>query len=245
VEKFDKVISEIVREDYRTAEVFKKYGMNYCCGGNAFLKDTCIARKLDYDQVTIELAEAKKNIYVPNFLQFDTWSAEFLIDYIVNVHHAYLNAAIPSIQASISSFAFSHARQHPEMHEVEKVFGQLASLLSTHKIHEEEIIFPYIKHIEATHRRKETYGSLFVRTLRKPLNNIQKDHLKVSELVTNLRQLTNDYLISEKACTNHRVVLCRLKEFDNDLIQHKHLENNVLFHKAIQLESELLQSQTT
>jgi regulator of cell morphogenesis and NO signaling len=245
VEKFDKVISEIVREDYRTAEVFKKYGINYCCGGNAFLKDTCISRNLDYAMVTTELLRATKDVYVPNFLQFEKWNIVFLTDYILNVHHAYLKTATPSIQAAVSAYALSHAKQHPEIIEVEKVFNYLTALLTTHNLHEEEIIFPYIKHIEATHRRKETYGSLFVRTLRKPLDNIQKDHIKVSDLLAQLREITNNYEIPEKACTNHRVVLCRLKEFDNDLIQHKHLENNILFPKAIQLETELLQSQIT
>ena len=245
MQNFDKVISDIVREDYRTADVFKKYGINYCCGGNAFLADVCATRQLDYNEVFEQLRKATKDVYVPNFLQFDKWNIDFLIDYILNVHHAYLKAAVPSVKTALSSFVLSHSKQYPVMIEVENVFNQLADLLTIHNAHEEEIIFPYIKHIEAAHRRKEPYGSLFVRTLRKPLNNIQKDHVQISELLTQLRTLSNNYEIVEKTCTNHRVILSRLKEFDNDLVQHKHLENNILFPRAIELEAELLQLQTS
>lgn len=241
---FNKIIADIVQEDYRTADVLKKFGLNYCCNGNLFLQDACNAKGIDYDNVIDELRSNTRDVYIPNFLPFDKWDVEFLTDYILNVHHAYLKTAIPSIQSAISTFLVSDDGDQKNMKDVQDVFDYLAAFLITHNLHEEEIIFPYIKHIAATHRRKETYGSLFVRTLRKPLNNIQKDHTRISELVAQLRQLTNDYALAATAGTNLRVVMCKLKEFDNDLIQHKHLENNILFPKAIELEAELLQVQT-
>jgi regulator of cell morphogenesis and NO signaling len=238
---FKKTVSEIVRSDYRTADVFKKHGINYCCGGQVPLEEACLNKKINYDELVEELDKATKGISLPNTLQYDKWKMDFLIDYIVNVHHAYINIAMPLIQANVISFVNSHKKQYPELEEVQDVFEQLCAILTTHNLHEEATIFPYIKQIETTHRRKEIYGSLFVRTLRKPLSEVEKEHSKMSELLGKLRQLTNDYSFPENACTNHRVVFNKLREFDNDLVQHKHLENNILFPKAIEMERELLQ----
>jgi regulator of cell morphogenesis and NO signaling len=102
------------------------------------------------------------------------------------------------------------------------------------------VIFPYIKQVETTFRRKEIYGNLFVRTLRKPLNAVEKEHAQISVLLDQLKSQANGYNFPEKACTNHQVIYHKLREFHDDMIQHKHLENNILFPKAIRLEQELL-----
>jgi regulator of cell morphogenesis and NO signaling len=234
-------VANIVRQDYRTAEVFKKYGINYCCGGNISLEDSCEKNRLDYQLVLEELEAATKDISVPNSLNFGVWKTEFLVDYIVNVHHGYLYQVLPALEAHLLSFVESHKNKFPEFSELIEVFEELSSALKTHNRYEEEIIFPYIKQIENTHRRRETYGNLFVKTLRKPLGNIEADHKKISAILGELRTLTNNYTYPADACTNHRVIFQRLKELDNDMMQHKHLENNILFPRAIQIEKELLQ----
>jgi regulator of cell morphogenesis and NO signaling len=123
------------------------------------------------------------------------------------------------------------------------IFQELSAKLIAHNQREEESIFPYIKQIESTYRRKEVYGSLFIRTMRKSLDAILKeDHKKISELLIQLRQTTNNYRFTEKACTNHQVMYHKLRELDNDLTQHMHLENNILYPKAIEMEQELLHS---
>lgn len=234
-------VASIVREDYRTAEVFKKYGISYCCGGNISLEDLCSKNNLDYGQILEELEAATKDISVPNSLNFAAWKTEFLVDYITNVHHGYLYQVLPALEAHLFSFVESHKNKFPEFSELVEVFQELSSVLKTHNRYEEEIIFPYIKQIENAHRRKETYGNLFVKTLRKPLGNIEADHKKISAILKELRILTNNYIFPADACTNHRVIFQRLRELDNDMMQHKHLENNILFPRAIELEKELLQ----
>jgi regulator of cell morphogenesis and NO signaling len=238
----NKTVSEIVRNDYRTADVFKTFGINYCCGGQVSVEEACTARNINFEDLTVALDSATRTISLPNNLQYTSWKLEFLVDYIINVHHAYLYAALPDVQASLGAFAASHRKQHPELTEVVNLFDELATALLQHNRHEEEIIFPYIKQIDSTHRRKETYGSLFVRTLRKPLSSIENEHSKITRLLTELRSLTRNYSYPGNACTNHRVVYNKLKEFDEDLVQHKHLENNILFTRAIALERELLQA---
>jgi regulator of cell morphogenesis and NO signaling len=235
-----RTVAEIVRDDYRTADVFKKYGINFCCGGKVPLTEACAARNIRLEELAKELEFATRNISVSTSLQFNQWKIEFLVDYIINVHHAYLKQALPAIEVNLLTFINSHRKNHPELPDLYDAFVTLSVFLQKHNLHEEEIIFPYIKQIDNAYRRKETYGNLFVRTLRKPLYNIEQEHGRIHELLASIRELTNHYQFPENACTNHRVIFNKLREFDNDLVQHKHLEMNVLFPKAIEEERALL-----
>jgi regulator of cell morphogenesis and NO signaling len=234
-------IKEIVKEDYRTADVFKRLGINYCCSGGISLFEACAAKEIDYDLVEKELSEAIRTIYVSNVLQFSEWKIDFLIDYIINVHHAYLYTALPSLELRLSSFIEGHKKKHAELIKVYEVFTGLSNFLAHHNRHEEEIIFPYIKQINTAHQRKESYGNLFVRTLRKPLDNVEKEHSVIGENLKKIELYTNNFVPPANACTNHQVLYHKLHEVYNDLIQHKHLERNILFPKAIEIERELLQ----
>jgi regulator of cell morphogenesis and NO signaling len=240
-EIFNTTVSEIVRSDYRTAEVFKQYGINYCCGGQVSLKEACTLKGTDYKIVEKKLCDATRNVYVNNALQFHNWKIDFLVDYIINVHHAYLEATIPALKSAILSFIEGHKKKFPELDKMLIAFTELTNILVLQNKHEEEITFPYIKQLDSTHRRKEVYGNLFVRTLRKPLSNFEKENNTIRKLLEELQILANEYQFPPNACTNHQVIFHRLKEFHGDLVQHKHLENNILYPKAIALEKELLE----
>ncbi len=239
-ENLDRIVSDIVRDDYRTADVFKKYGINYCCGGQLSLKEACDHKSIEYSEMKAALESATKTMSLSNQLRFEDWKIDFLVDFIINVHHGYINQVLPQLESSLISFVEEHRKKYPELVQVLAVFKELITLLVSHNRHEEEIIFPYIKQIENTYRRKETYGNLFVRTLRKPLSTIEGEHKKIGLLLQELRSLTHHYQFPANACTNHRVIYNKLKEFDNDMEQHEHLENNILFPKAVEIEKELL-----
>ena len=236
----DLTISEIVRSDYRTAEVFKKYNINYCCSGQVSLETACSIRELNLEMIRLELEEVSRNIQLSQSLQFNEWKLDFLVDYILNIHHAYLHNALPALELSLVEFITGHQRKHIELYSIQQIFMELSEILQTHNKHEEEIIFPYIKQIEAAHRRKESYGNLFVRTLRKPLKNIEKEHDEIAMLLKKLKSCSNNYNFPVNACTNHQVLYHKFREFHDDLVQHIHLENNILFPRAIQIENELL-----
>ena len=241
MDDFDRPISDIVKMDYRTADVFKKYQLGFCCTGNAALKTACEARGLDFGSVSSELKESTKNLMLPNFLPFDEWKIDFLIDYITNVHHTYIYMVIPSLSESLKSFTTGHQDKYPELAEVLKIFTELTGVLMTHNRHEDEIIFPYIKQIDSALRRKEPYGNLFVRTLRKPLHIVEQEHLRIQQLLNALQVTTNYFTPPESACVNYGVIYKKLEELNNNLTQHKHLEQDLLFPKAIAIEQKLLQ----
>jgi regulator of cell morphogenesis and NO signaling len=238
---FDRPVDEIVKTDYRTAEVFKKYGINYCCAAQVALQSVCSENKIDMVQVREDLDLATRDIRIPNSLHFDEWKMDFLVDFIINIHHHYIYNTIPSLGPALQSFAFGHSKKYPEILNVSALFDKLSAILLLHTRHEDEIIFPYIKQIDSAHRRKETYGNLFVRTLRKPLSIVEKEHLQIQELLDELRKISNFFTYPENACTNYQVFYHKLEEFYNNLIQHKFLENNILFPKAIAIEQQLLQ----
>jgi regulator of cell morphogenesis and NO signaling len=239
---FSGSIAEIVERDYRTGEVFKKYHMNFCCGGQISLIDSCTQRNIDYQELIDELVWATRTIVVPNNLSFEDWDLNFLIDYILNIHHAYIFQTIPILRQELSTFAVGHERKLPEINNVAETFDKLSSLLLIHSKHEEEIIFPYIRQMADAYKRKEVYGSLFVRTLRKPLNNIHSEHIEIEKLANKLKDLTNEFIFPEKACTTHKLLYRKLSAFYDNLMQHKYLETKLLFPKAICIEERLLQT---
>lgn len=234
-------IQDIVRRDYRTADVFTKWGINYCCGVDHNLQQICDLQKLDIAEVTSDLDRATHTISISNTVNFKEWPIDFLVDYIQNIHHAYLKETIPGLKTSLKDFVEGHRQKHPYLIHVEETFNDLADEILEHTVHEEESIFPYIKQISSTYKRKEVYGSLFVRTMGKPLNKIvESEHRRISVLLYQLRSETNNYNFNAEACTNHQVIYHKLKELDRDLVQHKYLENNILFPEAMKMEQELL-----
>jgi len=233
-------VSEIVRADYRAADVFKKHGINYCCSGQVMLQQACDMRKISYEEVVAELGMATRSMRLPNSLQFGEWKMDFLADYISNVHHAYLYNMLPDLGNRMSSFIEGHKKKFPVLLEMQCTFSELSRILLMHMPLEDEIIFPYIKQIEAARRRNEPYGHLFVRTLRKPLGEVEKVHEEISSLLKQLKVTSNDFNFPSNACTNHQVVYHKLREFYDDMVQHIHLENNILYPKVIETERQLL-----
>ena len=234
-------ISEIVRSDYRTADVFKMHGINYCCSGSITLSEACENKELDLETMKKALIKATRNIQLSNSLQFNEWNIDFLIDYIVNVHHAYLKSTLPVLETALLLFVESHQKKYTEVSGVLRTFHELSEVLEVHTRQEEEVIFPYIKQLESIFRKKESYGNIFVRTLRKPLGNMEKDNIIIGELLQEMQAATSNFKPPANACTNHIVIFRKLREFRDDLVQHKHLENNILYPRVLEMELQMLQ----
>lgn len=235
-------VRDIVINDYRTADVFKKWGINYCCSGNVPLSEACAIKQVDIAALEQDLQQARQTFSLPNPVAFHKWPVEFLIDYIVYVHHDYVQTALPALKQLLQAFVNGHAEKYPYLLQVRETFLDLALELEEHIEEEEESIFPYVRQISNTYRHKEIYGSLFVRTMRKPLADVvTKGHSRIRVLLHQLRTQTSNYTFGAGACANHQVIYHKLKEFDASLVQHKHLENNILFPKALEMEKTLLQ----
>jgi regulator of cell morphogenesis and NO signaling len=235
-------VSQMVRNDYRTADVFKRWGINYCCGGDMLLDEACAVQRVNRAALDVELKQATQNLCLPSSTAFNEWPLPFFTDYIIHVHHGYIKRVLPALKQFVNSYVPGHLKKFPHLAAVQEAFQNLVTELEEHMEGEEESIFPYIKQIISTWSRREVYGHLFVRTMSRPLAEvIEKEHSRIAFHLKQLRQATNNYSFNADACTNYQVLYNKLKEFDADLVQHKHLENNILFPKAIEMEKSLLQ----
>jgi len=235
-------VSEIVNADYRTAEVFRKYGIEFCCGGKWPLRTVCELKNLDINIVNRELEGSTRTISLPSSLDFEEWSINFLTDYIINVHHGYLKKSLPSVKDQLARFVEDHQHKFPYLRDLLKIFTELSNEVLPHLQQEETIIFPYIRQISRAYYNRESYAALLVRTLRKPVENVMvHEDESLNKFLLQIRQLTGHYTLPENACISHKVILLKLLELDNDLVQHLYLENDILFPRAITMEKELLE----
>lgn len=236
------MITDIVASDYRTADVFKRYGIEYCCVDNQSLTSVCQMKGLDTKAVISELRVAVRETNISNSIRYGEWHIDFLTDYIVNVHHQYLRNAIPPLKDYIEELYKSHKAEYPYLNDIHKLVASMSRQFTPHMKHEEEIIFPYIRQIAHAYYSKESYASLLVRTLRKPIEDVvEQEHELIADTLIELRLITNHYTPPENACLSHKVAFSKLKEVDTDLVQHMFLENDVLFPRALAMEKELLE----
>ena len=237
----DSFISDIVKSDHRTAAVFRKYDIDFCCGGKWPLEQVCMNKGLESDRLLEELRVVSRSVQVPTSLNYGNWSVDFLIEYIVNIHHEYLRHALKDIKVQLEQFVVKHIAKYPHLSDLEKVYDQLVQDTLPHLQEEEEVIFPYIRQLSAASKEKAPYGKLFVRTLRKPLESFfQNEHESTGKLIRKMRTLTENYTTPANACIKHQVTYALLRDLDDNLAQHLYLENEVLFPRASGLEKELL-----
>lgn len=235
------LVSDIVNNDYRTAEVFRKYNIGYCCTGKMPLEVVCNMEGIDVEMIRKELSEAVRTVIISNRLQFEEWSIDFLLEYITNVHHEYLKISLKEIAQQLKEYTDSHKKVADWMPSLEKQFLLMKKQLLHEMSREEETLFPYIRQISYAYRHKEPYAALFVKTLRKPIDDDAfTGHSFILKSLSAIRELSGQYAIPANACVARKVLLKKLAELDRDIVQHFYLEQNILFPRAKSIEKELL-----
>lgn len=233
-----RTIGQIVADDYRAAAVLDRYGLDFCFGGKRTLDEACRERGIEPSRVEADLeslgvAAADERVW------YSDWAPDALIDYIVSRHHAYVRGALPVILAHTTKIATVHGERRPELVHVAQRFAELSRELSLHMAKEEEILFPYVKSLVDAERRAEPIAPSPFGTVHNPVRMMEHDHERAGQHLQLIRQLTNGYELPDVVCTTYRVTFEELQEFERDLHQHVHLENNVLFPAAVRLEEEL------
>ena len=235
------LVADIVAGDYRTAEVFRKYGIGYCCGGKWPMEIACEMQDINPVMLQAELELAVRTNQVSNHIDFAECDTEFILDYIINVHHRYLKKSLSTTQEMLADFANEHVKKFTYLNELEIQFDSLVQKLRDAVQQEEEVLFPYIRHLAHAKKHKEPYAALLIKTLRKPIEETMfSSDNSIEEIILSIRNLAGGYEPPEKVCISHKVVLAKLKELDNDLMQHLYLEQSVLFPRAMAFEKELL-----
>ena len=227
----NQTVGQIVAEDFRKAAVFKHYGIDFCCGGGRTLVESCQTKGIDATEVAAALDELEQSAFASE-TEYNEWSLSFLIDYIVNKYHHYIQRSANPITEFAVKVARVHGQRHPEVIEVLQVWNELREELLQHLQKEEQVLFPYIKTLEsAGHWQKPAFGAI-----ENPLAVLETEHENAGALMARIAELTDQYQAPEGACTTYRVLFSMLKEFEEKLHEHVHLENNILFVKGVELE---------
>jgi len=232
-------IGEMVADDFRKAEVFSKFGLDFCCGGTKTLKEACEEKGIDKKEVEAALTEVE-SLPVNRQQNFKDWELDFLSDYIINTHHRYVTESLPMLHDVSLKVAEAHGASHPEVVTIAGLFAAIEEELSAHLQKEEQILFPYIKQVAVAKREKIQMAPSSFGSVENPIKMMEAEHVSAGSNMDKIHELSNAYALPEDACTSYRMLYNKLNEFEQDLHQHIHLENNILFPKAIQLEKELL-----
>ncbi len=221
-------IGEIVANDFRAATLFKEAGIDFCCGGNKSISEACMEKGADVSRL-IQQLETLAQTPVSSAMNFKEWDLGFLSDYIVNTHHKFVLKNMPELVFYTQKIADVHGAHHPELIEVADLFAKINEELLQHLKNEEEVLFPAIK--AAAINPSPEVKSIII----SEITRMQGEHEFAGGAMDKINVLTQNYLVPADACNTYRVSLQLLEQFEDDLHVHVHLENNILYPKALKL----------
>lgn len=233
----EKTVGELVTQDYRAAQVFKKVGIDFCCNGNISLEDACTKNNISTDYVITSLNKVA-NQKSDGGTDYNSWPLDLLADYVEKKHHRYVEEKIKEIIPYLDKITHVHGDRHPELAEVNKLFKESAGELSAHMKKEELILFPHIRKMVQS-KQSEAKPAAHFGSVQNPIKMMMHEHDSEGERFRKISNLTDEYTVPADGCNTYRVTLSLLKEFEDDLHLHIHLENNILFPKSLLLEESL------
>lgn len=236
----EKTIGQFVASNYKTAAVFKKHKIDFCCNGNRTIQQACEQQKLKQDLIETEI----HNVLAESFqeeetINFKFWPLDLLVDYIEKKHHRYVREQIPVLNQYLTKLCKVHGGNHPELFEVATLFDGCGEELTSHMQKEENILFPSIKNLAEAKSNPESLKHFSFGTVQNPIKMMMHEHDTEGSRFRKISELTNNYTAPADGCGTYKVAFALLKEFEEDLQLHIHIENNIIFPKAIKLEEEL------
>jgi regulator of cell morphogenesis and NO signaling len=232
-----KTVREVALTNPEATRVFEKLGIDYCCGGNKSLEQACGEANLKIQQV-LESLKSAETAY-DGRRQEKSWLTESLADLIAhinNTHHKYTREEIARLRPLFDKVCNVHGDKHPELLQVRLEFHALAQELSTHMMKEEMVLFPYIERMEEAVVSGEPVLPGPFGTVNNPVAMMMHEHDSAGNLLRSMRELSSGYQPPVSACVSYKTLYAALAEFERDLHQHIHLENNVLFPRSIEME---------
>ncbi len=231
----DMTLRSIVTQNIATAATFEKYGLDFCCHGNIALDQACAGKNVNAEQVSKEITDILNYTEASN-ADFNSMELDLLIQHIVSTHHKYVRDKLPIITAFADKVVNAHGNNHPEVITITELFNGVATELSSHLLKEERVLFPLIQKIVEAKRQKVEFAAPM--SVRFPISAMEAEHTSAGDALQQIRDLSANYNPPADACNTFKALYYELSAFENDLHIHIHLENNILFPKAIQLENQ-------
>lgn len=230
----DRTVRELALEIPAATRVFEKMGIDYCCGGQKSLADACKIAGVKFEDVQLELTTATSaEVKEPNF---KSTTLEELVKHIVGKHHSFTRLEIARLNALLEKVCTAHAENHPELLEINVRFRELGADLETHMTKEERVLFPYVIRMEAAAKQLVPLSRPPFGTVANPVRMMMLEHDRAGELLKQIRRLSSDYLVPADGCLSYQILYSAVEALEKDLHQHIHLENNLLFPRAIEME---------
>jgi regulator of cell morphogenesis and NO signaling len=219
-------------------KVLEEAGVDYCCGGEKSLHDACMRSGVSAEEILKRLQENSKQVG-PGEANWASARLGDLTQHIVEKHHKYVRGTIPRVSALLAKVKGKHGGNHPELATIEQEFLGLGHEMYAHMQKEEQILFPYIEKLERAIEGKELLEPPFFQTVRNPVHMMMEKHDSAGEALKAMRKLSSGYQTPAEACESYCEVYRSLEEFEADMHTHVHLENNILFPRAIELEAKI------
>lgn len=232
----DSNIGKMVAENYRYATVFKTAGIDFCCNGNRSIEDACAKKNIDTNELLQQLEAAAALGNAGAEVDYRGWPLDLLADYIEKTHHRYVEAKIEEITPYLTKVMRVHGGNHPELLEIGELFFQSAQELTSHMTKEEGVLFPHIRNMVEAQIKNAPLPESNFGEVKNPIEVMHMEHDNEGERFRQISELSDNYTPPVDACGTYRVTFSLLQEFEDDLHKHIHLENNILFPKAIELE---------
>lgn len=231
-------IGEIVAADYRTAALFSQLGIDFCCKGHRTLEEVCSKKNLNPDNIKHDLTSIMSKSD-DNNIDFKSWEIDLLADYVEKTHHRYIEEKSQVLLAMLDKICKVHGDRHPELFEINQLFLESAQELAAHMKKEELILFPFIRKMVIAKRGQQPLERPHFGTVENPISMMMHEHDAEGERFRKITLLTENYNPPADACTTYRTAFSMLDHFEKDLHKHIHLENNILFPNAQQMEKML------
>lgn len=221
-------VGDIVTEDFRAAEIFKREGIDFCCGGNQSLEQAAKEKNLNIAEIEYKLNNLDE-VVSNRQLNYNDWNLDFLCDYIVNEYHNKVYKLLPQLMTYLNKLVQVHGANHPELKEIADLFLLVKTELPIHQRQEEEVFFPAIKEALRTNsvEAKEIITS--------QIAPMMDEHELIGGTIDKINVLSKRYSVPDDGCNTYRLTYKLLEEFEDDLHTHVHLENNILYPKALNL----------
>jgi regulator of cell morphogenesis and NO signaling len=230
----NKTVRELALEVPAATRVFEKMGIDYCCGGKRSLADACAVAGVKIEDVQLELTTASHAHWEePNF---HTATLEELINHVVGKHHSFTRLEIGRLNALLEKVCTAHGENHPELFRINVLFRELGADLDTHMTKEERVLFPYVIRMEAATQQLVPLFRPPFGTVANPVSMMMLEHDRAGELLKEIRALSSDYVPPADGCISYQTLYTALEALEKDLHQHIHLENNILFPRAVEME---------
>ncbi|MBZ5702838.1 MAG: iron-sulfur cluster repair di-iron protein [Acidobacteriia bacterium] len=231
-------LKDVVLNHPAAAVVLEKAGLDYCCGGKQTLGEACMQAGMPAEELLARLQEAAG----ADSPEAQNWAAAplgALTGYIVEKHHGYVREALPRISQHLDKVAEKHGERHPELFRIRQAFDQVGREMVQHMQKEEMILFPFIQQMSDAVESGAGLYAPFFGSVQQPVAMMMQEHDAAGGLVNEMHNLSGGYAAPADGCTTYELVYRELAEFDHDLRTHVHLENNILFPRAVELEQKL------